>query len=77
MKGMCQNGPVPTLDAGSHENRPYKQLIDKACSFAAPRQARGQGTFDTPPCLTIVWSYFFLSQIIGVFSFFRYISTCF
>ena len=46
---VCQNYLVPALDAGSHENWPYKYLIDKACSSAAPRQARGQVYFDTPP----------------------------
>ena len=51
-KKVCQNYLVPVLDAGSHENRPYKYLIDKACSFASPRQARGQVYFDTPPLKT-------------------------
>ena len=34
--GICQNYLVPALDAGSHENWPYKYPIDKACSFAHP-----------------------------------------
>ena len=48
---VCQNSLVPALDAGSHKNWPYKYLTDKACSFAAPRQARGQVHFDIPPII--------------------------
>ena len=44
---VCQNCPVPALDAGI-ALKPTLYLIDKACPFAAPHQVRGQGDFDTP-----------------------------
>ena len=51
--GVCQNYPVSALDAGSHKSQSYKHLIDKACSSAAPRQARGQGDFAPSPSLSL------------------------
>ena len=45
---VCLNYPVPALDAGSHYSQSYIHQTDKACSFAAPRGARGQRDFDTP-----------------------------
>jgi len=46
---MCQNSLIPALDAESHKDWPYKRLIDKACSFKTPHQARGQAHFNTLP----------------------------
>lgn len=36
--------PVPVLDTGPQENRPYSSTIYTVCSYAAPCQARGQGS---------------------------------
>ena len=45
---VCQNILVPALDAGPQKNRPYQSDIYTVSLHAIPRQAREQGSFDTP-----------------------------
>ena len=47
-KEVCQNILVPALAAGPQKNRPYQSDIYTVSLHAIPRQAREQGSFDTP-----------------------------
>ena len=46
---VCQNILVPAPRAGPQKNRPYQSDIYTVSFHAIPRQAREQGSFDTPP----------------------------
>ena len=45
---VCQNILVPAPRAGTQKNRPYQSDIYTVSFHAIPRQAREQGSFDTP-----------------------------
>ena len=60
---VCQNILVPALDAGTQKNRPYQSDIYTVSFHAIPRQAREQGSFDTPSFFLLTW----LIQVFYVF----------